>query len=267
MDTKDAVTKIPEQKSFSNELEEHVDDAHVESVGVSHSFKTEPNNDLAATTGSFRESRKIRGEAKNCGVPSHGALPQNGVNEVDELVPGPTNWVPVEEYAPMLSDGGPHGSYTPTPTPTTHSISTSTGTTLKRPTKKRAPKRKPILAQPPTTTATSADISEAMSLVEDVGAGSMEILKTDAATTSRAASEEHVGGLVEKKPNSKKIKQSYGIKGTACLFKRFKWSYLYKVCFSTDYYTDSYNKTNTKYNILFPIQRQRPRPRRLNVLD
>ncbi|MCI4393916.1 hypothetical protein PGIGA_G00162920 [Pangasianodon gigas] len=246
-EAKDAVTKIPRQKSFSDELEENVDDAHVEHIGVSHGISPQLNEFLTPTTGSFREIRKIRGGAKNQEVPFHGALPQDDVDEVDELVSVPTgipNWITVEKYTPMLFDNGPHGPHTLAPTYTTHSFSTSTGTTLTRYTKKRAPKRKPVLAQSSTTTATvnknevthfsqmasqtpddptEAKIVEPSTpLVEDVGAVSMEMLKTNGAATLQAASEEHVGGLVETRPNSKKIKQSHGIKGKSLPVQNFR---------------------------------------------
>ncbi|MCJ8748123.1 hypothetical protein PDJAM_G00161410 [Pangasius djambal] len=237
----DAVTKIPGQKSFSNELEENVDDAHVEHIGVSHSISPQLNEILTVTTGSFGEIRKIRGGAKNQEVPF-----QDDLDEAEELVSVPTgipNWITVGKYTPMLFDNGPHGPHTLAPTYTTHS-STSTGTTLTRYTKKRAPKRKPVFAQSSTTTATvnknefthfskmasqtpedptEAKIAEPPTpLVEGVGVVSMEMLKTDGAATLQAASKEHVRGLVEDRPNSKKIKQSHGIKGKSLPVQNFR---------------------------------------------
>lgn len=216
-EAKDAVTKIPRPKIFSNELEENVDDAHAEHVGVSHSSDIQPNNVLTDTTGPFRESRKIRGEAKKHDVSFHGASSQNDDydDDIDEMGSVPTeipNWVPYEENTPMFVDGSP-GPYTLTPTYTTHSTSTSTATPLKQSTKKRVTKRKPVHTQSYTTTnKSSPDPTEATSLVED-GAVSMEMLKTDGVTSLQDAFEEHVGELVEKNPNSKKAKQSYEIKG------------------------------------------------------
>lgn len=192
-------------------------------MGVSHSINPQINDVLAATAGTFRESRKIRGEAKHRKVAVHGALPQADPEEVEELVSAPTeipNWMTLEKYAPVLFDDGPHGAHTLAPTYTTHSFSTSTGTTPTQSTKKRSPKRKPILTQPSTTTSTSDEPTKATPLVENFAGVSMEILKTDGATLFQAASEEHVGGLVEKKPNLKKIKQSQGLEGTVlCVFK------------------------------------------------
>lgn len=239
MEAKDAVTKIPTQQSLLNELDENVDDAH-EHMGVSHSINPQLNEVLTDTTGSFREIRKVRGGAKNQEVPFHGAVPQDDdIDVIDELVSVPTgvpNWITVEKHTVMLSDDGPHGPHTLAPTYTTHSISTSTGTTLRQSTKKRAPKRKPVVAQSSTKTATvnkrkvahfsqvatrtpddpaEAKMAEfSTPLVEGVGAVSMEMLKTDG-----AASEDHVGGdLSDNRPDSKKIKQSHGIKGTVCLY-------------------------------------------------
>lgn len=226
MDAGDAVTKIPRQKPFSNELEEK---AHTEHVEVSRSINPQLNEVLTSTTGYFREIRKVRGEAKNQEPPFHGVVPKDNDDEVEELVSVPTaipNWITVEKYTPMLFDDGPHGPHSLAPTYTTHSISTPTGNMLKQSTKKRAPKRKPVLAQSPTTTTTSADPTAATPLVED--AVSMEMLKPEGATTLQAASEEHVGGVVENKPNSKKIMQSHGIEGAVCLLRIQSFIVVYK---------------------------------------
>lgn len=206
------VTKTPRQKSFSNELEDNVDDAHAEHVGVGMS-DVHLNNALTNTTGAFRESRKIRGEAKKHDVLSRGALSQN--DDYDDDVDEIPNWVPFKESTPVFVDGS-DGPYTMTPPYTTHSTSTSTATTLKQSTRKRAPKRKPVHIPPSTmTNKSSADPTEATLLVDNVGAVSMEMLKTDGVTTLQDAFEEQVGSLVEKNPKSKK--QSYRIKGTVCL--------------------------------------------------
>lgn len=224
IEAKDAVTKIPTQQSFSNER----DEAH-EHMGVNNSLNPEVNEVLTDATGSFREIRKVRGGTKNQEVPFHGALFQDEEEDVvDELVSVPTgipNWITVDKDTLMSDDDGPHGPYTVAPTYTTRSISTATGTAVKESSKKRATKRKPVLTELFTKTTTvnknasqvatrtPDDPAEAKmvdfstSLVDD--AVSMEGLKTDG-----AASESHGGGLSENGPDSKKMEQYNGIKGT-----------------------------------------------------
>lgn len=215
-EAKDAVTKIPKQKTISNDLEENVKD-DVEDIRVSHKINPQMNEVLTATTGPFRESRRIRGGAKNQKVPFLGAVPLDDVERVSAPT-GKPNWETVNKYTPMYDDE-PHDSLAPTYT--TVSIFTSSGTT--KSTKKRVAKRKPVLTQSSTTTVngTKNEVphfsqvatqnpdhpSEPMKaepptpLLEDVGPVSVE---TD------DASEE----LAENRPNSKKIQQSLRIKGT-----------------------------------------------------
>ncbi|GAA6091944.1 uncharacterized protein zgc:66455 isoform X1 [Tachysurus ichikawai] len=213
-EAKDAVTKIPKQKTISNDLEENVKD-DVEDIRVSHKINPQMNEVLTATTGPFRESRRIRGGAKNQKVPFLGAVPLDDVERVSAPT-GKPNWETVNKYTPMYDDE-PHDSLAPTYT--TVSIFTSSGTT--KSTKKRVAKRKPVLTQSSTTTVngTKNEVphfsqvatqnpdhpSEPMKaepptpLLEDVGPVSVE---TD------DASEE----LAENRPNSKKIQQSLRIK-------------------------------------------------------
>lgn len=217
-EVKDPVTKATKQKSISNDLEENVDDAD---MGVSHSINPQLNEVLTLTTGSFRESRRIRGGAKNQEVPFQDALPLDDVEEILSATTGKPNWVTVEEYTPMMFDDEPHDTLAPTYH--TQSISTSSGTTVTYSTKKRAPKRKPVLTQPSSSTTANVSKNEVTRfsrvdtlptelmmaepptpLVEDVGPVSMD---TD------GSSEE----LVENRPNSKKIKQSHRMKGTVHL--------------------------------------------------
>lgn len=189
---------------------------------VNHSINPQLNNVLPVTTGSFRESRKSRGGAKNQEVPVHGALLLDELEELFLASTGIPEWVTAEEYTPMLFDDESHSTLTPTYT--THSISTSSGTTQIQSTKKRSPKKKqtstttaslnenkvthrvatrspdhptePIMADPPTP------------LVEDVGPVSVE---TDGALIP----EEHA----ENRPNSKKNKQSSRSQGIVHCFR------------------------------------------------
>ncbi|KAK3511040.1 hypothetical protein QTP70_029223 [Hemibagrus guttatus] len=221
-EVKDPVTKIPKQKSISYDLEENIDRVD---MGVSHSINPQLNEVLTVNTGSFRENRRIRGGAKNQKVPFPDALP---LDDVEEILSAPTekpNWVTVEAYAPMMFDDEPHDTLAPTYP--THSISTSSGTTVTQSTKKRVPKRKPVLTQSSSTTTANVSKNEVTHfsqvdtrttepmmaepptlLVEDVGPVSMD---TD------SASEE----LAENRPNSKKIKQSHRIKGKSLPVQNF----------------------------------------------
>lgn len=206
MEARDAVTEISRQKNVLNEMEEKVDKTHVKHAGVRDVIDRQLNEVLAATTGSFREIRKIRGEAKNQEAPFHGDSRQEDVAEWVSLPTGIPNWTTVEKYTTMFDDG-PH---TLVPAYTIHSIRT----TLKQSTKKRAPKRKTQLSA---TTTTTAGPTKATPLVEDIGAVSVEMLKNDGVPTFPPASEKLLDSLVESKPNSEKMKQSHEIKGTVCL--------------------------------------------------
>lgn len=213
MEARDAVTETSRQKNVLNEMDDKGDKIHVKHAGVGDGIDRQLNEVLAATTGSLREIRKIRGEAKNQEAPFHGDPRQVDVDEWVSVPTGIPNWTTVEKYTTMFDDG-PH---TLLPAYTIH----STRTTLKQSIKKKAPKRKPVLAQPSATTTTTAGPTKATPLVEDIGAVSVEMLKDDGVPTFPPASEKLLDSLVESRPNSEKMKQSDEItgtvKGTVCL--------------------------------------------------
>ncbi|KAI5625923.1 hypothetical protein C0J50_14477 [Silurus asotus] len=214
---KDSATKIPKEKSFSNELEENVGvyTKHVEVSDISPPL----NEILTVTTGSFKEIRKIRGETKDQ-EPFHSTLLQDDEDEVEnQLVSVPTgipNWITVKQ----LFDHEPQAS-------TTQSTSTST---TKQSTRTRAPKRKlsttmasmnktdvinfSHLATPDVPKVTKTPTPS----IEDIRAVSKEMLDY----------EEHAGGLAKNKTNSKKIKQSHGNKDCG---RSSVPTLLYAVCF------------------------------------
>ncbi|KAF5894807.1 ELMO domain-containing protein 2, partial [Clarias magur] len=200
---KDAVTETPIHENISNDLDKNAEDVHTEYVEANHSIIPQVNEILAVDAGSFRESRKIRGqEAKNQDVPFHGELAQEEEDD-EELVSLPTgipNWITMEQYTPVWFDG-PDSPHNPAPTYTAHTILTSAGTALTQSTKKRVRKRKPGLGQSFPTKATMkknevAHFSQVASSSEDPTESTMteptvpmDILKSDDDTTLQ----EHVG--------------------------------------------------------------------------
>ncbi|TSK18030.1 hypothetical protein Baya_1410 [Bagarius yarrelli] len=147
---KDAATKMPLQKSLSNNPVENIVDAHVRHVEGSQ--RTSKGNEvLAVTAGSFKESRRIRGNANQ--VPFDAALPLDDVEELILVSTEKPNWVTTPKYTSMIADHKPHGPETLALSHPTHSIFTSTGTTLTRSTKKKSPKRKTVFTLSTTTMA------------------------------------------------------------------------------------------------------------------